>query len=141
MGYYTSYELEYDLPEQQESEQVKEFVGACRDKGVSIPVDIRATFDERLSLEVELERVLSEDTPSGYGKWIDFVNGDADTCSWYDHDVDMKWLSEKFPTVLFTLKGEGEESGDMWIKYYRNGKCQECRAEIVFAPFDESKLK
>lgn len=141
MGYYTDYELGYDLPEQEQSETVKEFVASCRDNGVQIPIDIRQTFDEALSLEVELEKELNEDTPSGYGPWMHFVNGNADSCKWYDHDDDMRWLSNKFPTVLFTLKGEGEESGDLWVKYYKGGKCQEARAEITFADYDEALLK
>lgn len=141
MGYYTNYELSYDLPQDDQSETTKKFIEDCRKKRVSIPTELRVTFDENLSLEVELEKVFDEDTPSGYGPWKYFVNGGADQCKWYDHDVDMKWLSEKFPRVLFTLKGEGEESGDIWIKYYKGGKCQECRAEIVFPEYDEALLK
>jgi len=60
---------------------------------------------------------------------------------WYDHQKEVAELSKKFPYVLFTLHGEGEESGDIWIKYFKNGKVQICTAIIVFDEFDESKLK
>lgn len=139
MGYYTRYELSYELPEQNQSQEVKDFVAQCRDNGVKIPVDIRATFDEQLSLEVELEREFDGECPDGYS-WRDFLGGCGDSCKWYNSEQDMRWLSEKFPTVLFTLKGEGEESGDLWIRYFKGGKMQDCRAEIVYPPYDEAKL-
>jgi len=65
----------------------------------------------------------------------------VDSVKWYDHDDDMRELSAYYPNVTFILEGEGEESGDIWRKYYRNGKAQEVYAEIVFADFDESKLR
>ena len=60
---------------------------------------------------------------------------------WYDWAEDMKEYSKLFPNILFTLNGEGEESGDFWAAYIKNGKMQEERAEIQIAPFDKSKLK
>jgi hypothetical protein len=62
-------------------------------------------------------------------------------CKWYDINEDMKKYSNQFPDVLFTINGEGEESGDIWCTYFKNGKRQEEIAEIQTAPFDESKLK
>ena len=41
----------------------------------------------------------------------------SDSCKWYEHEEDLKPLSKKFPDVMFTLFGEGEESGDIWRKY------------------------
>lgn len=98
------------------------------------------SFDEsETEVVVELEKYAEED----YGKWCIYGAwvGDLDATKWYDHDKDMKELSKKFPHVLFTLEGEGEESGDIWKKYYKNGKCQRCRAKITFDEYDESKLK
>ena len=60
---------------------------------------------------------------------------------WYGHHQDMITLSEKHPNTLFCLEGTGEESGDMWKTYYRNGKSQTCNVIIEFEPFDESKMK
>lgn len=60
---------------------------------------------------------------------------------WYDHEEHMKHISEQYPDKLFTLNGEGEESGDMWKKYLKNGKIQRATATITYADFDEDKLK
>lgn len=51
---------------------------------------------------------------------------------WYDHDDDMVTLSANFPETIFKLHGEGEETGDIWDKYYTQGqlKCY-VKAKIV----------
>lgn len=64
-----------------------------------------------------------------------------DACRWYEHADDMKLFSTLFPEVLFTLEGRGEESGDLWVKYFQNGKMQEARAQISYEPFDPKKLE
>lgn len=61
-------------------------------------------------------------------------------CKWYNHEKDMISASEQFPDYVLELSGEGEESGDIWKKYFKNGKMQICQAEIVFDEFDENKL-
>ena len=63
-----------------------------------------------------------------------------DSYKWYTHEQDMKELSEIYTETTFILEGEGEESGDIWRKYFKNGKMQVCKAEIVFPAFNESKL-
>lgn len=63
-----------------------------------------------------------------------------DEAKWYNHEDDMKEISKLFPDVLFELHGEGEENDDMWIQYFKDGKTQLCMAQIVFEPYDESKL-
>lgn len=60
---------------------------------------------------------------------------------WYDWQTDMRVISEKFPDRLFTLEGVGEEQGDQWKAYIKNGKMQICNAIVTFEPFDESKMK
>ena len=61
---------------------------------------------------------------------------------WYDFDTDMLAVSEQFPSLIFTLNGNGEESGDVWRLYYKNGKVQRdaVRVEVIYEPFDEAKL-
>lgn len=63
-----------------------------------------------------------------------------DEYKWYEHETDMIDISKEYPNVVFTLKGEGEESGDVWRKYFKNGKIQRCHAKITFDDYDESKL-
>lgn len=65
----------------------------------------------------------------------------GDTCKWYDHVRDMKELSLRLPGITFKLKGEGEEPGDLWYQYFRDGKTQLCKAKITFDEYDENKLK
>jgi hypothetical protein len=65
----------------------------------------------------------------------------VDERKWYEHETDMKFISTFYPDVVFTLRGEGEESGDFWFKYFKNGKMQHCPAKITFDEYDEAKLK
>lgn len=83
------------------------------------------------SIEEQLEEV------STY-PWDDLCLYEA---KWYAWETDMKIISKNFPGVLFKLSGEGEEAGDMWEAYFKDGKMQLCKAVIAFEPFDESKLK
>lgn len=41
---------------------------------------------------------------------------------WYDWVEDMLELSKKYPDVLFTLDGAGEEPGDIWSCWFADGK-------------------
>lgn len=68
------------------------------------------------------------------------LDEDGDSCKWYNHEDDMLRLSREFPDILFELHGEGEEAGDLWRKYFKNGKVQRCPAIITYDAFDESKL-
>jgi hypothetical protein len=75
-------------------------------------------------------------------EWAVDMSGDTnDSVKWYDHEEDMKELSKIYPEVVFKLKGEGEEGGDIWVKYFKNGQMQDCPAKISFDEFDENKLK
>jgi len=64
----------------------------------------------------------------------------ADSCKWYEHDKHMRDISRMYPETIFILEGEGGESGDIWKKYYLNGKCQVAKAEVIIPEFDETKL-
>lgn len=91
--------------------------------------------DYRLTMTPDLSEVSEELDNS------DFAYAFEDSCKWYDHETDMRVFSKRFPDVLFELSGEGEEAGDIWRKYFRDGKMQSCPGEITFEPFDESKLR
>jgi hypothetical protein len=84
--------------------------------------------------EEQAEQMVLEIIEETYG------NPFEDECKWYDHDDDMKKVSLKYPEIIFKLHGEGEESGDIWDKYYKNGKVQKAAAKISYDEFDESKL-
>ena len=70
----------------------------------------------------------------------DLELGLTDTYKWYDYDEEMLELSKQFPETVFCLYGDGEESMDVWYKYYKNGKSQYCPAKVTFDEYDESKL-
>lgn len=60
---------------------------------------------------------------------------------WYGHEDDMRKLSKLFPSFLFTLDGQGEDDGDLWRKYFVNGKMQIAEATISYNPFNPIELK
>jgi hypothetical protein len=73
-----------------------------------------------------------------YADWGSCFEGEI---KWYSHDEDMEKYSRKYPDTVFRLEGHGEESGDIWVKYFKNGKMHYGKAKIVFDEYDESKLK
>jgi hypothetical protein len=85
----------------------------------------------------EVRRVTEEDESYSYA----LSESGGDSCKWYDHESDMRELSSRFPNQLFELTGEGEEAGDLWVKYFKDGKMQSCPAIITYDPFDASKLR
>jgi hypothetical protein len=68
-----------------------------------------------------------------------FTVDSAGDISWDEHNPDMIELSKKFPAVLFTLYGEGEDRYDMWRTYYRGGLLQYASATITIT-YDESNV-
>lgn len=66
----------------------------------------------------------SLDSSEYYLAQLDYYQDGAwgNNFGWYEHDEDMASLSKAFPDVLFVLDGQGEEAGDIWRKWYRNGE-------------------
>lgn len=98
----------------------------------------------RYKLETSPESVLEKviESVTGEVRYAVGKNGSSDNrCTWYDHEEEMAGISERFPDVTFKLHGEGEQSGDIWDKYFRNGKRQTCKAEIVIPPMREDAWK
>lgn len=81
-----------------------------------------------------------DDVLMDYSGGYYFEDGYAD-CKWYKVTENMKQMSRDYPLILFTVKGRGEKSEDIWVKYFYEGKIQAAKANIIFEPFDESKLK
>lgn len=71
----------------------------------------------------------------------DYSNPFDDSCKWYSHEQDMFKVSEKYPNAIFKLSGQGEDAEDIWVKYFKDGKMQTCKAKITFEEYDESKLR
>lgn len=122
MGYYTRYEFNTMKNRYKVSEIVLYMKTECFKYGKFHP--FKYEFDDHLH---------NDNTCDFY-----FDMSDAD--KWYDHDKEMTELSLKFPETLFYLYGEGEECGDSWYTYYKNGKMQHCPAIITYDKYDESKL-
>ncbi|MGB1014983.1 MAG: hypothetical protein ACPG4T_12675, partial [Nannocystaceae bacterium] len=67
--------------------------------------------------------------------------GHEDSMKWYDHKEDMIAFSRRWPDTVFQLNGEGEDVGDVWVKFFKGGKVQESRAVITLDKFDEGMLQ
>jgi len=107
---------------------------------LSTPTGAPLTSDQILAAH----RFLNENVNARYA--LDLSTGPteiacADSCKWYDHDEDMRAISNACPGVLFALSGDGEESGDIWTSYYLDGKGHTEKAQIIVAPFDATKLR
>lgn len=111
MGYNTTYSLKFDTSKSK-------------------------TKKREIFNEIQLRRAAGMDYL--YGIELD---GYGEACKWYDHEEEMAEFSKIYPDVVFELSGEGEESGDIWKKYFKNGQKQICMAEIVYPPYDETKLR
>lgn len=83
---------------------------------------------------------LLEDSDGAQYSLNDLGNSEGSS-RWYEHEEDLREFSKQYPDVLFKLKGEGEEQGDSWFKYFKNGKMQECNAKITYDEFNEGKLR
>lgn len=118
MGYCTDYVLTIDYVEEENGKKELAFVPEIILKQLSKTIDDMDIFED------------------GYGDEWYLYGG-----KWYEHDTDMLNLSKKFPELLFTLNGHGEETEDMWYSYYYNGKLQHCPAKITYDDFDFEKLK
>lgn len=41
---------------------------------------------------------------------------------WYENEAELTMLSIKYPSLLFIVDGSGEDSGDVWREYFKDGK-------------------
>lgn len=94
MGYYTDYRLE-------------------------ITVDDKENEDKTLD---EIELFIKNLDEEKYWELREMIDGYELNAKWYDYNVDMCYLSYKFPNILFDLYGTGEEYEDVWHATYKNGE-------------------
>ena len=134
MGYYTMYKLEYQLPV-----DISEFESECAIHNIAIPEDILQFMVQQTELEQKLLARLRDN--SWTYSMMDFVTGENESVKWYEWETDMRTLSAEFPTVLFTLHGEGENNHDMWIAYFLDGKMHRVEAKITYKPFNKNELQ
>lgn len=90
--------------------------------------------------EIEIIRSRLEDI-SGYyftKNGTDLLLYDS---KWYTHHNNMIELSKLFGNIIFCLYGDGEETGDLWLRYYLNGKCQIAGAKVVYGEFNPKLMK
>jgi hypothetical protein len=52
----------------------------------------------------------------------------------------MKKISLKFPNIIFTLRGEDQNNGNVWVKYFKEGKMHIAATTISFEKFNSKKL-
>lgn len=60
---------------------------------------------------------------------------------WYSYKADCIEVSKQFPNLVIEVTGDGEEQGDQWKHYFKDGKSFLAEAVVTFEEFDESKLK
>lgn len=89
--------------------------------------------DQRSALTVEIEKMNIFD-----GGNID--DGFFCNAKWYDHNEDMLLLSTRFPNILFSLHGYGEDSGDIWLNYFKAGRVMYEGLKLIQQDFDENQL-
>lgn len=93
--------------------------------------------------DYELEIVSGDDGKTNYEELIEDKFGFTPFCGsakWYDYEQDMRFFSKQHPSVLFKLIGDGEESGDLWEAYFKDGLMQMCKANITYGSFNENLL-
>lgn len=104
MGYKTDYRLEVDSPKLQPIS-----LWIFKDEVID---DYDSSFEEFFE---DLEGCEQEDYPM-----VAEVNG----IKWYDHEDDMRKISQKWMGYVFKLYGRGED-GEEFMKYFFNGKVQD----------------
>lgn len=137
MGYYTKYTLEWDdnalIADLNNS--VKELTDSLLNRELSGA--LRTAAEREIS---RLESLIQGPDPrTSLQEIAGYYVLDGPT-KWYSWKVDMETLSARYPSTLLTLTGYGEESGDIWRAYFKNGSGYRVEGRIVFDSFDEEKL-
>jgi hypothetical protein len=132
MGYYTSYTLEWEKSPQQQTPEWIDLVSKVGEEQAQLWLDNGVLAITRYGSADPISEWIQGHDDASYA-----LNADGTTqesSKWYEHEDDLRELSARHPDTLLTLSGEGEEAGDIWVKYFLNGEMQECKAKITFEP-------
>lgn len=116
MSYYAYYDLMIEPPEKSET--------------------IRSFLEEYQSIIHEFRNTCPKAEEA-----FDVMGGAERAITWDTFEADFRAFSAKFPKLRFCMNVQGEENLDYWAMYAVNGKLQRVKADLVYEPFDESKLK
>lgn len=152
MGYNTRYSLEVTPYEKNGEKEVTlgELIESAENKEISqtqlinyLKILKDNPTQSKFTVEMDTDEVYAQFyAQSEEARYAMTRNGSpSEECKWYNHEDELKNFSKKYPAYVFTLKGEGEESGDIWVKYFLNGKQQTANAKIIFDPLDINRLK
>ena len=65
----------------------------------------------------------------------DAATNESVYAKWYDHEKDLKALSEKYPDLTFCVEGDGEETMDLWQCFWHAGRS--CHEAVRFTSYGE----
>lgn len=136
MGYYTNYILNIDSSYGRGAREAALEAEKQEVRDSNLPPYSKAKIISMLEEKYKHEEV-------GIDEVLSELDEDPFECEtkWYEHEEEMLAVSRKYPSVLFTLQGQGEEADDLWRKYFYDGKVQRTEAVITFPPFDPLKLE
>lgn len=133
MGYYTSYELTWNSQPPRRNPEFQRLVDSVGDDQAEKLVEAGIVkMEKSIPFSQDIAEWIAGNEEAAYALRSD--GSRKNETKWYNHETDLLSLSVFFPDVLFTLRGEGEESGDLWVKYFLGGKVEESRTQITFAP-------
>lgn len=70
----------------------------------------------------------------------EFKQYDGSESKWYDWEEDMIKISRKFPKMLFSLGGNGEEALDIWCAHFCNGQCNYREIQTYWEEFNPEEF-
>lgn len=64
-----------------------------------------------------------------------------DVHKWYDMEDDLILYSKTQPEILFKVSGFGEENGDQWVHYFKNGESVKIVSEITTRELNATEIQ
>jgi hypothetical protein len=109
----------------------------------TIKVVIDLNYKNGDPISEELTDEILEKLDIGYLQDV-FTDGNqitSDFASLDDYEDGLRKISLEYPDVLFTIKGDGENTTDLWHGLACNGKYKEKEVEIVYPPITLDELE